>query len=314
MKKRLSVLFLLLSIALVGCSNQDSATATYDEITEDSTEGTVPEDTELTPDLFKVNLKTAKYNKDDNSMYVEFETGLPDGTEVLLKQYMPSVDMKYDRILTDLPVLDVPVEVKDNKIIHTFTNDDVNETKFISAKYYFGVNIETNYEVNSFIYNQIGSESEFEKNFPEFKDSVSEDDETRGYTILYDDFKTNIDNAYSLDDLIGEYKNEIPYKELEKNPDGFYNDKTMIKGEVLQIQEEDVDYEENGYSKQTVIRVNVSDDPNEVVYVEYNSIIGTDAVRGDTITVYGTITGSVTYESVAGYDITIPSMEAIVIE
>lgn len=79
-----------------------------------------------------------------------------------------------------MPVLDVPVVVKDNKITHTFTNDDVNETKFVSAKYYFGVNIETNYEVNSFIYNQIGSESEFEKNFPEFKDAVSEDDETRG--------------------------------------------------------------------------------------------------------------------------------------
>lgn len=39
--------------------------------------------------------------------------------------------------------------------------------------------------------------------------------------VVYDDFKTNIDNAYILDDLIGEYKNEIPYKELEKYPDGF---------------------------------------------------------------------------------------------
>jgi hypothetical protein len=69
-----------------------------------------------------------------------------------------------------------------------------------------------------------------------------------------------------------------------------------------------------GYSKETIIRLNVSDDPNEVIYVVYNSGFGTEFVRDDNITVYGNITGSITYESVAGYQITIPSMEAVVIE
>mgnify|MGYP001110217005 CR=1 FL=1 len=311
MNKKITALFFLLIIALVGCSNQESTETSY--AAEESTE-VVPDNIELTDELFKIEPKAAKYSKDDNSMYVEFETGLPDGTVVTLKQYYPNVDSKYFRLIKDLPVSDVKEIVKDKRISHTFTNDDVNGTKFVSAKYYFGVEIETNYDVNSFIYNQIVSESDFEEQFPEFKDSVYEDDENGGYSIGYDDYKKKIDNAYTLEDILKEYKNEIPYKELEKNPNGYYDEKTLITGEVLQIQEDEVDFEENGYSNQTVLRVNVSEDPNEVVYVEYNSRFGTDAVRGDNITVYGTITGSVTYESVAGYDITIPSMEAIVIE
>lgn len=309
MNKNLAFIFLLVIFTLFGCSDPQGST-----VSSSAKEEAIIEDIELNKDIFKTQLTTAKYIKDENSMYVEFDTGLPDGTVVILTQYMPDVDLKYHRLLKDSAVIEVPEVVKDNKITHTFSNEDVNDTKYISAAYYFGVSIQTNYDVNSYIYEKVATAADFEQQFPDFKDSVLDDDENGGYTILYDDFTMDIETSYSLQDLIGEYNNEIPYKELEKNPDGYFDEKNMIKGEVLQIQEEDVDFAENGYSTQTVLRVNISDDPNEVIYVEYNDDFGTEAVRGDQVTVYGTITGSVTYDSVAGYSITIPSMEALFIE
>lgn len=50
------------------------------------------------------------------------------------------------------------------------------------------------------------------------------------------------------------------------------------------------------------------------MYVTYNSSFTTDFVRDDTVTIYGELTGSTTYESVTGYNITIPSVEVVIIE
>jgi hypothetical protein len=310
MKIFATLLFCMFLLAGCGSNNQGKTSSSAVE------EETLNEEKiEINNDTFMIQLSSATYNKEENFMKVEFDTGLPDGTIVNLTQYMPSLDTKYERLFTDLPVLDVEVIVKDHKISHTFTNEDVKESKFVSAKYYYGIKVPTSFEINPFIYEKYSDDIEFEKQFPEFKDSVLWDDELVGYEILYSDFSPMIDNAYSIDEIMNEYKAEvIPYKELEKNPDGHYGTPVMFKGRILEIQETDVDFEENGYSKETIIRLNVSDDPNEVIYVVYNSVFGTDFVRDDNITVYGNITGSITYESVAGYQITIPSMEAVVIE
>ncbi len=51
---------------------------------------------------------------------------------------------------------------------------------------------------------------------------------------------------------------------------------------------------------------------NDVIWVEY--IGTTDFVEDDIVTVYGEITGSYSYTSIAGWKITLPSMDADTIE
>jgi hypothetical protein len=206
--------------------------------------------------------------------------------------------------------------VKDHKIIHTYTDEDVNNTKFVSTKYYLGIRIPVNTESNSYIIEQYPLNTDFEKAFPEFKESVLSDEEQGGYEVIYDDYTTQIKNALTISEVLNQYKEEtISYKELEKNPDSFIGTQTMFQGKILQIQEEDkVDSEglSTGGSI-TTIRLSLSDS-NEEILINYDSLFGTDAVRDDNVTVYGTLSGSVTYESVAGYEITLPSMDAVVIE
>lgn len=53
-------------------------------------------------------------------------------------------------------------------------------------------------------------------------------------------------------------------------------------------------------------------DFNDVVYVTYQGT--TTFIEEDVITIYGTVQGSHTYESTAGHTITIPLIEADIIE
>ncbi len=96
----------------------------------------------------------------------------------------------------------------------------------------------------------------------------------------------------------------IPYAQLIKNPDRHAGEYVKYKGEIVQIQESD---------NYTVIRLAVTQssygyDFNDVVWVEYPDY--TDYVDGDIITVYGSIIGSHSYQSQAGWDITVPAMLA----
>ncbi|MBO1912063.1 hypothetical protein J4G37_45625, partial [Microvirga sp. 3-52] len=67
----------------------------------------------------------------------------------------------------------------------------------------------------------------------------------------------------------------------------------------------------------TVIRLGVTKksygySSNDVVYVTYTGT--TPFVKEDIVTVYGPVKGSHTYESQAGYQITLPHVEAEFIE
>jgi hypothetical protein len=309
------LLVLLLSIFfLAGCNTANGADT---ESVNGEEMGTTEEVIEINNETFALDFSGVVYDKENNSLSISYDTKLPEGTTVKLKQYLPNLgpDENYERLFQDIFV-EVDAVVKDQKITHTFTNEDVNGTKYVSATYYYKVSIPTNSDTNSFINESYPNESDFEKAFPEFKDSVIENEEEyNSYEIHYDDTTVKLDNAYSLEEILSEYSAEpISYKELEKNPEGHVDAPVMYKGTILEIQEQEVDYEEYGHSNETILRLNVSDDPNEVIYVVYYSLLGTEFVRDDIVTVYGNITGSVTYESVAGYQITIPSLDAVVIE
>jgi hypothetical protein len=93
------------------------------------------------------------------------------------------------------------------------------------------------------------------------------------------------------------------YAELKKNPEGYAGTRCKFKGQVVQAMVE---------GDGTMLRINVTDMGygywDDTVYVTIKG--NTPAVENSIVMVYGTITGSETYESEAGWSITIPAVEA----
>jgi hypothetical protein len=98
------------------------------------------------------------------------------------------------------------------------------------------------------------------------------------------------------------------YKELSKDPDKFKGVYAKYTGQIAQIQE--------GQNGSGIIRLNITKNEygswNDTIYVSYSQ--SNDAVQDDIITVYGIITGIVTYTSQANYNITLPGLDAMAIE
>ena len=100
----------------------------------------------------------------------------------------------------------------------------------------------------------------------------------------------------------------IDYKQLEKNKNKDVGKVAKFKGQIVQI------LEDGNY---TVIRLSVAQaswgwDSNAILWVEYDGT--TEFVQDDVITVYGRMMGEHSYQSQAGWDISVPSMLAEVIE
>ncbi len=101
----------------------------------------------------------------------------------------------------------------------------------------------------------------------------------------------------------------IEYAQLEKNTSRYEGDYVKYTGQIMQITEYDDNY--------TDIRLAVTEtdfgwDYDDAIYVEYDGY--TDFVEDDVVTVYGEISGPYSYESVAGWEITIPGVYAQIIE
>ena len=100
----------------------------------------------------------------------------------------------------------------------------------------------------------------------------------------------------------------IAYKKLKKNPDKYAGEKYKARGQILQIME--------GFGT-TQMRIAVTKtswgwDFDDVIYVTYEGT--TDFVEEDVVTVYGEVTGSYSYTSVAGWNITVPGVDVKYIE
>lgn len=99
-----------------------------------------------------------------------------------------------------------------------------------------------------------------------------------------------------------EYKascKKISFKQLDKNPDAHTGERVKLSGQIVQIMEN------SGYSE---IRMDVNDNFGDTVYITYLGT--TPAVEDDMITIYGEVTGSYTYESQAGWTVTLPEISA----
>ncbi|MFF2501137.1 hypothetical protein [Peribacillus sp. NPDC058075] len=100
----------------------------------------------------------------------------------------------------------------------------------------------------------------------------------------------------------------IRYGELEKNPDAFTGEFVKFQGEILQIIEDGTQAD----IRLAVTKGSYGYDFNDVVYVTYQGT--TTFIEEDVITVYGTVQGGHTYESTAGHTITLPLIEADIVE
>lgn len=100
----------------------------------------------------------------------------------------------------------------------------------------------------------------------------------------------------------------IPFSKLEKNPDRLAGEYVKYKGQIVQILEE---------GESTTIRMSVTQESygwsvKDIIMVQYDDL--TDFVEEDVVTVYGEIFGGHTYQSTAGWDISIPLVYADSVE
>ena len=100
------------------------------------------------------------------------------------------------------------------------------------------------------------------------------------------------------------YERTIDFAHLNKNADKYAGEPYKFYGQIVQIMES------NSY---TTIRMSVTQTSygwslSDIIYVEYDGT--TDFVEDDVITVYGTVFGSHSYTSQAGYNISLPAVIA----
>lgn len=100
------------------------------------------------------------------------------------------------------------------------------------------------------------------------------------------------------------YERTIDFAHLNKNADKYAGEPYKFYGKIVQIMES---------GNYTTIRMSVTQtsygwSSSDIIYVEYDGT--TDFVEDDVITVYGTVFGSHSYTSQAGYNISLPAVIA----
>lgn len=94
---------------------------------------------------------------------------------------------------------------------------------------------------------------------------------------------------------------EVDYTEIMRHPENFYMKKVTFKGRVVQV----LGNRSEGFQ----VRLATSGSDN-VVYVFINEDPGYNIIENDSLTVYGRMQDTITYESVFKVKITIPAMNA----
>ena len=96
------------------------------------------------------------------------------------------------------------------------------------------------------------------------------------------------------------YETGITYEDLARYPDEYEGQKVKFTGTVVQVVEG---------SSTISIRMAVDDDYDCMIYGQFDEdILEARLLEDDTITIYGTSAGTVSYESVLGSTITIPGI------
>ncbi|MED2972858.1 hypothetical protein P4361_11555 [Fictibacillus sp. B-59209] len=248
------------------------------------------------------------YDKAKDTVVFSGKTNLNDGTEVGVGIEDKNTDESYGG----------GGKVKDGKF-----------TVKMGEEYYLIEN--GNYEVSATVYvdtannlkfpEKYGHYNTFHQNYKVLKGEIVPDG--KHYNIgFYHLGKIKITNAHTkeevekYDESLKKQEEQerkqsaktIRYGELEKNPDTFKGDFVKFQGQIVQIMEKDGSTD----IRLAVTKASYGYDINDIVYVTYSGT--TPFIKDDTVTVYGTIEGSLTYKSQAGFEITVPHLEAETVE
>lgn len=134
-------------------------------------------------------------------------------------------------------------------------------------------------------------------------------DQTSTVKIIYKDQTYDLSVQCST---LGEqgFKNacaDLAYEELARNADSHKGEKVKYTGRIVQVS--------NGSNGLVNLRVATSGNYDDIILVEYEYKDGQSKfLEDDTVTVYGTIYGDYTYESVMGAHITVPLVLASYID
>ncbi|MET3507013.1 hypothetical protein [Halalkalibacter oceani] len=254
---------------------------------------------EITKEQLTLELIEATFDAENKIITVKGKTNLADGIEI-------GVSLEGENEY-DFPVMPGFGIVENGGFSVTLGEGDTIENGHYPIKASFGsydneVVNEVYGDYNNFInsFDIPGSVEETDIGFNVNKIPLGEIEITEGFT------------AEEVKQLELEQKKsiaeEISFAHLNKNPDRYAGEYVKYTGEIVQIQEGD------GW---TIIRLAVTEssygyDFNDIVWVEYEGY--TDFIDEDIVTVYGTIMGSHSYTSQAGWEITVPALLADIIE
>lgn len=280
--------------------------AVYDEPAYEDEEEAQTEPTES----IYIKFENALYNKEKDFITVDVNSNIEDGTTVYI--YVSNPDTR-DMLIGDAPV-------KDGKVSAVVGDHEMIE----NGNYTVSALVHVNEEENAKFKETYGNYDEITKKYAAENGHIEEDsDNDTDYVIDFSNLaKIEIKDAFTKEEIaikeeelekqrVEEKKQsalEIRFAELDKNPDKYAGEYVKYKGQIIQIMEDETS---------TDIRLAVTKDSygydfNDVIYITYEGT--TEFVEDDIVTVYGTVEGSLTYESQAGYQITLPHIEAEIFE
>ncbi len=99
---------------------------------------------------------------------------------------------------------------------------------------------------------------------------------------------------------------EFSYTDVARNPDAYDGASAVFRGKVVQVMQQGNIY---------ILRVNKDSDYNSTVYVTYLADEGAPRIlEDDVVTLWGSLNGLMTYETIFGASVTIPSFVALYVE
>lgn len=269
------------------------------------------EDTAVYEENITMEIKDVSYDSATGLMNITAQTNVIDGTEVNV--------MLTHTESRELVVAGGSAEAGEVKLLTTEGEYIENGTYKVHS--YISVNELTNLE----FLERYGNEETVSQTV-EIVDGTIEQDEGSSdneYTVqFYDQGSFEITGAYSAEEVAQKEQEEeikeaqekkanaqeLRFAELNKNPDKHVGVYLKYQGEILQIMEDETSTE----LRLAVTKDAYGYDYNDVVYVTFEGT--TPFLDEDIVTIYGTVSGAYTYESTAGYQITLPLIEAEIIE
>lgn len=206
-------------------------------------------------------------------------------TKFSLERIAPIIDLTIEGIDSIIHINSITIKGKTKPNTKLTFTGDINLEKMANNNGDFSVKIDTKNEKEYFV--EINASKE---GFTNNKKTVS--------------FLREL----TIEEKIAQYAidcESLSYKELKKNPDKHIGKKVKYNGKVLEVTESE---------GKTVMRIAVTKlnygiwDFNDAIWVTFDG--ETSAVEDSIISVYGDITGSFSYTSIAGWKITIPSIKA----